>query len=103
MIESGYELVTLHRDAPLPVRWWLYLHVEVARPQQPRKGVADYGFRFARGGLTTSREAALGAIALAREEAEREWRVWQHQPSHALARDGSLIPLGDVPLELGAS
>lgn len=102
MIESGYELVTLNRDTPLPVRWWLYLHVEGARPQQPRKGVVDHGFRFARGGLTVDREAAFAAIAAAEDEARNEWALWRRQPSHALGRDGRLIPLDDVPLELEA-
>lgn len=77
------------------VRWWVYLEVLNARPQGPRRGVPDRGFRFARGGRAGTTEEAMEAILDATATSERELARWRHQPSHALGPDGRLVPLED--------
>jgi hypothetical protein len=100
VIEAGLERLSLAGD----VRWWLFIHIEGerARPQRPRRGVVDRGFRFARGGCVASDESARSALEIARDEAREEWARWQHQPSHALGPRGELIPLDEVIPELVA-
>lgn len=107
MIESGFERVTFApgrtHDVRRPLRWWLYLHLDDARPQAPRRGVVDRGFRFARGGLASIPAEAKREIENALAEARLEWETWTHQPSHALGPGGILIPLDEVlPQELRA-
>ena len=99
ILESGYEADRL-TGQPDAYRWWIYLHIPSGRPQEPRRGVPDAGFRFARGGRATSPQEAAYRLDLARGEANAEWAFWTHQPSHLLGPDGSLIPLGtQVALE----
>lgn len=79
-------------------RWWFYLHVPDAegRPQDPRQGVQGNGFSFARGGRAPDRHSADLRLRRAWDDAEREFRLWQKQPSHALGPNGELVPLGEV-------
>lgn len=97
-VEVGFERCRVGERHPF--RWWVYLHVEEGRPQAPRRGVVDRGFRFARGGFAVNETGARNEIALAREQADREWRYWRHQPSHALGDRGNLIPLDEVLLQI---
>jgi len=99
MYEFGHERDSLH-DRRDVVRWWLYLEVSEGRNQQARQGVVDRGFRFARGGRANTPQEAEYKLMVAREEANVEWRLWTHQPSHMLGARGELIPLGEVPLQL---
>lgn len=101
MIEIGYERVRLGGSDP-DVRWWLFIHIEEGRPQRPRLGVVDRGFRFARGGCVASEDEARERLKSARDEANTEWMRWQHQPSHALGTRGELIPLDEIIPELTA-
>jgi len=101
LIEIGYERIRLDGSAH-DVRWWLFIHLEEGRPQRPRRGVIDRGFRFARGGCVATDDDARAALELARDEARSEWSRWQHQPSHALGANGELIPLDEVIPELTA-
>jgi hypothetical protein len=84
------------------VRWWLYLHVtgDDARRQASRLGVADAGFRFARGGRARSFDDAAGELDAARHEALRDLQGWRGQPSHMLNASGGLVPLDEVRAEL---
>lgn len=86
------------------MRWWFYVFIpgSLARSREARQGVADHGFRFARGGLAPSVPEAEAQIARSRELARAEIRDWQHQPSHMLGPNGDLIPLGEVVPELTA-
>lgn len=94
ILESGYERDSL--SGHLSIRWWFYLHAPVARPQRPRLGVEDNGFRFARGGRCSTAGQAEYEIARARMEANQDWQRWTRQPSHRLSPTGELIPLGPV-------
>lgn len=99
----GYERDRLNGVAgEAEIRWWLYLEVpgEELRNQQARLGVADPGFRFARGGRATTTREAEEALRDALAEAGREVEFWRGQPSHALGPDGELIPLGELRPEL---
>lgn len=98
-LEQGYERDRLAGPG-LVVRWWFFAHVtgEEGRPQRPRLGVPDDGFRFARGGRTATPEEAEMAITDARIEAAAELEVWRGQPSHALGPGGRLVPLGQLEL-----
>lgn len=80
------------------IRWWLYIELTpgIGRPAAPRQGVIDRGFHFARGGRCETEDDARWQLIRAREAAEREWRFWQHQPSHMLGPAGELIPLDEV-------
>lgn len=98
-IDAGYERDRL-TGGGLAIRWWIFLSLENARPQRPRQGVVDRGFRFARGGRVATEEQANEALYLARGEADRELVYWRGQPSHALGPHGELIPLDAIREEL---
>jgi hypothetical protein len=101
--EYGYERDRLSSGAnSLDYRWWLYASVPGSklRPQRPRLGVPDHGFRFARGGRADSEEHAKRLLSAALREADREVDHWRGQPSHALGRGGELVPLIPTALEL---
>lgn len=102
-IESGYELDRF--SGVFCVRWWLFLFVPggEGRPQRPRLGVTDHGFRFARGGRVGTPEEAQEALRDAYAVAEREFGFWRGQPSHALGRAGELVPLDAVLPKLPAA
>lgn len=96
--DFGWEADRVGRDAAglPPIRWWLFARALNARPQGPRKGVVDRGFRFARGGRAATEAAATAAIQAAVAEGVRELEVWKRQPSHALGPGGALLPLDEV-------
>jgi hypothetical protein len=100
--ESGYERDSLHARRDV-IRWWMFCEIQDGRYQPARQGVVDRGFRFARGGRATTPQEAEYKLQVAREEANVEWRLWTHQPSHMLGARGELIPLDEFPLELEAS
>ena len=100
--ELGYERDDLH-DRRDVIRWWLYCEIPVSRYQPARQGVVDHGFRFARGGRATTVQEAEYKLDVARSEANVDWRLWTHQPSHLLGEHGELIPLDEVALQLEAS
>jgi hypothetical protein len=104
-VQQGYELdrVMLGDDQErLGVRWWLYLHAtgDDGRRQAARRGVADRGFHFARGGRARNPEDALVRLDAAKHEALRDLHVWRGQPSHMLDASGALVPLDEVRAEL---
>lgn len=103
-VDHGYERDRLDGRRGLPIRWWLYVALDGAegRPQRPRLGVVDHGFRFARGGRVRTDDAAQAALRAAYEEANRELGFWRGQPSHRLGPNGELIPLGELAPELPA-
>jgi hypothetical protein len=101
IVEVGLERVRLGGSGP-DVRWWLFVYLENARPQGPRRGVVDRGFRFARGGCCATEDEARRDLDRARVEARIEWLRWTHQPSHLLDPSGELIPLDEVLPELTA-
>lgn len=101
IVEVGYERLRVGGIAP-DVRWWLFIYLENTRPQGPRRGVVDRGFRFARGGACSSEDEARRALERARSEARAEWARWTHQPSHLLGPGGELVPLDEVVPELMA-
>lgn len=104
-VHSGSELDRLvPSSGALDVRWWFFAHVtgEDGRPQRPRQGVHDEGFCFARGGRVATHAEADAQIAAAAREAELELSYWRSQPSHMLAPNGALVPIGEVAGHLGA-
>jgi len=100
-LDSGYERDRLH-GFELEIRWWLFVQIDGphARPQRPRLGVVDRGFRFARGGRVSTAEEAENALRDAHAEARREIEFWAGQPTHALGPLGELIPLDELVPEL---
>lgn len=100
--EIGFEADQIDGRPGEAVRWWLYVHLdgEDGRPQRPRKGVADQGFHFARGGRAATAKQAELMLEEATGQAETEYWLWRGQPSHMLGRNGELIPLGEALPEL---
>lgn len=98
-LEHGFERDRLDEHG-LVIRWWLFVHVdgEDGRPQEPRRGVSDDGFLFARGGRAATDDDAREALEQAAREAQAEYGFWRGQPSHALGALGDLIPLGHTEL-----
>lgn len=99
MIESGFEADRLRpSNRAGSYRWWLYVQVEgeQLRDQRARKGVADNGFRFARGGRAYTPEECRFWIGQAELDAVAECQMWMRQPSHLLGPAGQLIPLDQV-------
>jgi hypothetical protein len=102
--EFGYERDSLsaRSDVGGSIRWWFFVCVPGRRFRQARRGVIDRGFRFARGGRVETAEQAEQAVRAARDVAEWEIRIWNHQPSHRLGPAGELIPLDVVLPEIEA-
>jgi hypothetical protein len=100
-LEYGFERDRLYAGAGV-VRWWVYVFVPGAegRPQGPRKGVLDRGFKFARGGRVATNAEAEDALREAFAEGRAEIHFWRGQPSHALGPNGELIPLDALLPEL---